>query len=270
MANLNYAGVLNTFSIAGGSQLEFLQNATLSITDVHEEGAPASRFGGNAQGVKRRGRLTVNLFSDSSTDIRVSHLGLSAATLGAVNLLSPNILSRVGLQIQFEHKMNAGAGQLWEAPLVVDGRFNASLDLAMESGTVPQILVDMFSATYGDLNKVLDFTVSGTQVTVPFRMGEAEIPVEKDGLMRYALQLADRSARAGVTLAPAGTTTLLQKAFNAPKTAVAFAFTPAAADNIAISGNMVFESFDLTIEDGKLVPSAITFLTTGTVSGVDN
>jgi hypothetical protein len=169
-----------------------------------------------------------------------------------------------------EHQMNPGAGTLWEYPLVADAKLSASLDLTMESGTIPQILVDMFSATYANLNKTLDFTIGGVQIQVPFRMSEAVIPVEKGGLMRYSLTLADRSARSGVTVLPSGTTTLLEKALNAPKTALAFAFTPTSPNNIAMSGNMVFESVDFTIEDGRLVPINYAFLTQGTVTGASN
>jgi hypothetical protein len=267
MATESYAGALNILSIGGNSQLEFIENANYTFTEEGAEGAPASRFGGNDQGTKMSGKIEFSLFSDQATDVRVSHLDLSAATWGSVNLLSPNILSNMQVRIQMVHKMNPGTGQLWAYPIVADGKFEGSLKLGMDRAAVPQILIDMFSATYGDKNRVLAFTLNSVGVSVPFRQKSAAIPVEKDGLMEYTLDLADRSARAGVTVLPSGTTSLLEKAINQPKTALAFVFRPASHPSINISGNMVWETFELNIEDGKLVPSKLTFATQGTVTG---
>lgn len=268
MATQSYAGALNVLSIGGNSQLEFVENANFVFTEAGEEGAPASRFGGNDQGTKMSGKIEYSLFSDLSTDIRVSHLDLSAATWGSVNLLSPNIVSILKVGIQFVHKQNPGAGQLWAYPIVADAKFDGSLKLGMDRAAVPQILIDMFSATYGDKNRVLAATIGGVGLSIPFRQKVATIPVEKDGLQEYTLELADRSARAGVTVLPSGTTSLLEKAINQPKTALAFVFQPNSHPSINISGNMVYESLELMIEDGKLVPTKISFATQGTVAGI--
>lgn len=262
----SYAGLLNTFSVGGSSQLEFLENANLTFEDVHEEGAPASRFGGNAQGVKRRGTVSASLFSDSSTAIRVSHLGLSAAALGSVDLLDPNILARLTFGVEYEHKLSPGAGLLWELPVVADGRLSASLELAHDSTEAPALLIALGSGTYGDLNLTLDFTLGGVQIQAPFRLAQGTLPIEKSGLMTYTLTLADRSARSGVTVLPSGTTSLLEKALNAPRTAIAFAFKGKAHPTIEASGNMVYKSMNLEIRDGGLVPVQYEWATQGAVT----
>lgn len=269
MATQGYAGALSVLSIGGNSQLEFIKNANFSWSDAPEEGAPASRFGGNTQGTKKSGKLSYSLFSDTSTaDTRVSHLDLSAAAYGSspVSLISPNILSSLKVGVKFTHKMNPGTGELWAYPVVVDGHFDASLKLGM-GALAPEILKDFFSATYATQNKVLTFTHNAIAFSIPFRQMGAEVPVAKDGLMEYTMALADRSARAGVTVLPSGTTSLIEKAFNAPKTALAFAFTPASSASVAIAGNMVFESMDFEITDGALTVLNFGFATQGAVTG---
>jgi hypothetical protein len=262
-----YSGTLQTFSIAGGSQLEFVRDAEISIPETQAEGAPASRFGGNTQGLKRGAMISGTLMSDSSTDIRVSHLNVSAGTLGAVNLLSPNILNSLTLGINMTHQPKAGVGQLWQTLVVADGLFDASLTLDFDGTAAPALLVDMFSGTYANLNKVLDFTVGGVQIQIPFRMREASIPVGKGEKQTYTLGLSDRSARSGVTVLPSGTSSLLEKAINQPKSSIAFAFQGAGASNISISGNMVWQRYQLQIQDSGLVLATASWLSFGTVTG---
>lgn len=270
MATESYAGNLSVLSIGGSSQLEFVENANFSFSETPVKGAPASRFGGNVQGTKLAGKIEYSLWDDLAGGevVRVSHLDLSAATWGSVNLLSPNIVSSLRLGVKFQHKMNPGLGQRWVYPIVADGEFDGSLKLGMDRAAVPQILIDMFSATYGDRNRVLAFTINSVGFSVPMRQMEATIPVVKDGLQEYTLSLADRSARSGITVLPIGTTSLIQKAINAPKTALAFVFQPHATPTITIGGNMVWESMELAIEDGALIPTKVSFATQGTVTGV--
>ena len=262
MSVSTYSGQLSVFSIGGGSQLEFIETGQVEFNEDHREGAPASRFGGNTQGTKKSCRLTASLFSDSSTDIRVSHLGLSAATLGAVNLLTLGVSSLTFVN-QMKHRMKPGAGELWAYPIVTDGFLTGQVEVGILSASVPQLLLDMFSSTYGDLNKTLDFTIGGVQIQVPLRAGSMNIGIEKDGLQMFSISLDDRSARAGVTVLPSGTTTLLEKSINQPKTALAFSFTGKAATSFNIAGNMVWDRYELQIRDNELVPSSLSFLSQG-------
>lgn len=264
-----YSGTLNTFSIGGNSQLEFFENATLTFNEDHQEGAPVSRFGGNSQGVKKNGQIDVSLFSDSSTDIRVSHLGLSAAALGSVDLLAYGGVANLSLNIDYQHRMKPGAGELWAYPIVTDAIISATMEVGWDTSDAPALVHDFLGATYANMNKVLAFTVAGTEFEIPFRMRSLGIPVEKAGLKIYTLELADRSARSGVTVKPTGTTSILQKAFNAPKTALAFAFQPDSAATEAITGDMVFRSLRMDVRDGALVPIQYGFSTQGAVTGAD-
>jgi hypothetical protein len=267
-----FDGTLNTFSVGGNAQLEYLENATMSIDANIQEGASVLYGGSNVQETKRSGRIDCSLFSDVSTGIRVSHLDLSAASLvrtgpTTVNLLSPNILSSLEFNIRMSHQMKAGIGEKFAYPVVTGRTFSASMDLDIETTAGPTLLVDMLSTTYAHRDHTLSFTVNGVVIALPVRIVNAGIPFEHAGKQRFTLQLGDRSGISGSTITPSGTTSLLEKALNAYKTALAFSFQGASAASIALSGNMVWDSYSLRIQDGQLVPSSMSFQTQGTVTG---
>lgn len=262
-----YAGNLSVFSIASASQLDYLQNANLNLTEQQQEGSSIAYLGGNTQGVKMGGELSCSLFSDQSTAIRVSHLDVSAADLGSVDLLSPNILYGLDLSLDYTHGMNPGIGELWQFPVIADRRFSGSLRLAMMTDDAPDLLVDLLSGTYADKNKLFSFTINGVEFEVPMRMTGATIPIQKEGMLEYTIPLADRSGRSGVTVKPTGTTSLIEKAFNSASTALAFAFRPKVHPSLNFAGNMLIKSFRMSIQDASLVPVNLTYACQGTWTG---
>lgn len=268
MATQSYAGALAVLSVGGNSQLEFVENANFSFDEDTAEGAPASRFGGNVQGLKRSGKIDISLWSDQATDVRVSHLDLSAAAWGSLDLLTPNISSEIMVGIDFTHKMSPGNGDLWAFPIVADGKLQGSLRCGMDASDAPDLLLQAFSGVYADPNQTLTFTLNSVAYSFPFRATNHSIPVSKDGLMEFTSKLMDRSARSGVTILPSGTTSLIEKALNASKTALAFSFKPQSANSITIGGNMVFQSMQMSIVDGQLSPVKFSFATQGVITGV--
>lgn len=260
-------GKLNTFSVGGAAQLEYLENATLSEESQTVNGASVLYGGELVQETKARARLDCSLFSDLSTGIRISHLDLSAASLGAVNLLSPHIMASLDFNIKMNHVMKAATGLKWEHPQVSGRVFAASLELDIDDASTPDLLLAMFSSTYADRNKTLTFVLNGVSVSMPMRIIGSTQPIEQAGKQKYTMVLGDASGRSGTTVTPSGSTTLLEKAINAYKTVVAFAFQGASTYNIAVSGNMVWDALGLKIEDGLLVPSRMSFLGQGTITG---
>lgn len=262
-----YAGNLSVFSVGGNSQLDYLQNANIRFTETQVEGAAASKFGGNSQGVKMQGEITFSVFSDQATDNRVSHLDVSAADLGSVDLLSPNILNDLQFSVDYTHGMNPSIGDLWAFPVIVDRRFAASLRCAMMTDDAPDLLVDFMSGTYADKNKTLGFTINSVGVECPMRVTDASMAIAQQQMLEYNLSLADRSGRSGVTILPSGTTSLLEKALNQSRTALAFSFRPKAHPSMNFSGNMIVRRVSLGISDNVLIPISYTYATQGTVTG---
>lgn len=261
-------GELTTFSLGGSAYLELVKDANLAWESATEEGASVLYGGSNIQETKRRGRIECSLFQDVATGVRLSHLDLSLASLGAVNLLSTaNILNSLAINIKCKHQMKGGAGEAWEHPVVTGRDFSATLDLDCDSAAVPQPLVDFFSTTYADRDKTLTFTLNGVAFSLPMRIIGAGMPVEQAGKQHYTLSMGDRSAYSGQTVSPSGTTSLIQKIFNAYKTAITFSFQAAAAKSISATGNAVFDSLSLEINNGILVPTKLVLLTQGTVTG---
>jgi hypothetical protein len=263
----SYAGTLAVASIGGNSMLEFIESANYRFTEAQQQGAPASRFGGNMQGLKMNGEISFSLFSDQTTDIRVSHLDLTAADIGSVDLLDPNILFGFDYNWDVSQKMNPGTGQLWSFPVVTDGLFTGSLRLAMMTNAAAAFVADFMGGTYANKNGTFTFTLNGVSFSIPIRMSDLSLPVSKDGLLEYSVALGDRSARSGVTVLPSGTSGLLAQALNAPRTALAFVFRPKAHPNNEFSGNMILKSMRFSVNDGALVPFKYTYATQGTIAG---
>lgn len=263
----SYAGTLAVMSINSNSLLEFIESANFRFTEAQQNGAPASRFGGNMQGLKMSGEFTFSLYSDQATDIRVSHLDLTAADIGSVDLLDPNILFGLDYNFDCSQKMNPGTGQLWSFPVVSDGLFTGALRLAMMTNASTSLITDFMSGTYGDKNKTFTFTLNGVSFSIPIRMADIGLPVTKDGLLEYSVALSDRSARSGVTVLPSGTATLLAQSINAPRTALPFVFRPKVHPSNQFSGNMILKSMRFSVNDGALVPVAYVYSAQGTTAG---
>lgn len=266
MAQRAYKGVLNTFSIGGSSQLAFLREAEVSIDPVLVEASSILYPGGNNNETKREISIMADLMSDvtAATDRRDCHLQVSAATLGAVNLLSPQILGDFDFTVEHVIQQSYGTSQAWAVPITVDRMLKASLNLAVDSTAAPALLSAMGSSTYTDRDLILDVTIDGVQIQVPMRAGPAKIPITKDGLIHFTIDLFDRSARSGVTVLPSGTTSLLEKAINSYSTVVAYSFIGAAANAISIAGNMVWKSYNMKVRDREIISVVANWENTGT------
>jgi hypothetical protein len=267
----SYSGNLSVFSIDGNSVLEYIENASLRISPTHEESASAARFGSNMRENKRAATVDATILSDVSSGVRLNHLGLTAAKFGSFDLLSPNILRSLTLNLNFVHKMKAGVGELWAYPIVADGSISASAELDIDDSALPDWIKSYYSATQTDRHIDLEFALGGITYKLPMAMGEKVMEIGKGELMTATLSLLDRSGRSGATVLPSGTTTLFHKALNAPKEELEFAFSPLTDKTFDFTGNIVFASASLEITE-SLIRQRYSFALQGepTVTEVDS
>jgi hypothetical protein len=84
---------------------------------------------------------------------------------------------------------------------------------------------------------------------------------------RYKITLNSRWATgANNPTAPTGTTSLLEKAFNAPGTALAIVATSRATNGISYSGNFVIESARVAINQADAIMTQYRFRSSGAVT----
>lgn len=258
-------GSLATMSVGGSSQLEFFERASFQGNVQTEDGKPVVQTYGRAEEVKLGGQFDIDLFSHASS-IVVSHLNLSALTLGGTSLLGFN--RSIGIDLAYAHQMKGGNGELYEFPQVTGVKASASIELDLDTTIGGILIANFYSATNTDRNKILAFTVGGVGIELPFKMVSCSKPVERDGLQTYTLGLEGRQVLYGTVMptAPVGTTSLLEKAFNSFRTALAFDWKSSAATGYRLQGNMVYNSVSLKIADAQLVPVNYSFKTQGTIT----
>lgn len=267
MASIQDIGSLSALDLASSSFLADFQSATVSVDDDTVRNDALTRGGQSVQTTKRGVTFDVDLLStlSGSDPERVSHLHLSALTVGGTNYLTD--LEGGTIEISYEQKKKPGAGSLWHYPQNVTKHIRATLKIGVPAtGGVP-LMVNQFSATLTTQNAALSFTLNSVTTTITMRVVKVSQPFERDGLQIFEVTLEGRDPGTGAwPSAPTGTTTLLEKAFNDFKTAIAFNFTSHATEGYNLAGNMVFASVNINIQDGDLVATKYQFKSQGTIT----
>jgi hypothetical protein len=266
---VRYAGSnVGVFTAGGialvGSGYSFTYEANNDVADA----GLVQRLGKHNQPVKQNGRLSVQRNGVVSGSTRTSHLNVTAFTIGGANFL--NVLKSYTLAGSFEHRMQAGIGEKYAKPQVVakDYQITATLDVqAVDSYTLADLIG---GADFSDVDQAVSVTIEGVAITVPMNLNTFALNVSRYELQEMVLTFQGADAGAGsYPTAPTGTSSLLEKALNAPTTEVNVTFQNALsgdANGVNVSAAAVFESFEIQTQDGQLVNETYNFLTYGTIT----
>lgn len=260
-------GTLSLLSLGGNDFLADLEDATLEIGPDMTKRIDSITRAGQAEGTTKRGcHFEISLLSTKSTPERVSHLDLTAFTIGGTDYIAN--LESLDFSGSYEQKDKPAAGQLWQVKQNVTKKYTASVNLAIpDTGGMP-LLVNQTSATLSNQNAALAFTLNGNAFSFAMRSVKVSAPWQRDGLQMVTVDFVGRDPGTGAfPSAPTGTTGLLQLALNAFKTPLAFDFISHATEGYELSGNVIYSGFSFQIKDGELVPVKYSFDSTGTVVG---
>lgn len=268
-------GDLAIFSINSVSQIALISNVAFSLPVDTAEGRGVAYRGKNPQAVKQGGILRTTQMSNVDNCTRVANVDLTAFTLDGTNYLA--FVRSLNFSGSFEHDENSGVGDYWKYPEVKIKDYAATVTLTLPDSTTANALRatmhDLFNATaataIANRNAPLSFTLNGVTITVPMMITDAEWSGEDGRNQTVTFTLAGKDCMAGADYptAPTGTTTILEKLFNAPYTPLAFALTPGlAANSTAFAGELVPASFSFSIEDGAVVTEQYEWLTHGPVT----
>lgn len=255
-------GDISVYTLGGIDLLGVFESVTYSVEETQQEGSIMSRDGETPQGTKLAGRLDTGLMSTISAPDRVSHLDLSGFTVGGTDYLA--VLRSLKFSGSFQQRLRAGVGAWWKRPQNSKKAYKASVSLDCDDSVLSALMIAMSSTTYADRNKTLSFVLNGVTITLPTRMSRVEHTGQRDDLQMVTVDLVGRSPDSGsYPAAPTGTSTLLEKAFNAFQTELAFTFTSKAASGHSVTGNCIFNSFEFSVEDEQLVLNRYVFDTFG-------
>jgi hypothetical protein len=254
---------------AGGIDLAASGNTfSFEITNDKVDAGLIARLGKHNQPIKTSGKLTVDLASVVSGSTRVSHMNVTAFTIGGVSYL--NVLRSFSLSGSFEHRMQAGTGEKYTKPQVTAKDYQVAINLDIESTDSYTLMNFLGGADFTANAKTVSITINSVVITIPLNLNQGTINAQRYELQELALSFDGADPGAGnYPTAPTGTTTILEKALNAPTTEIAFVFQNALTGvntGVRGSGNAVFESFSIKTQDAQLVEENYSFATYGTIT----
>ena len=258
-------GLFTTGGIAlasSGTQFSF------ELANEKQDAGLVSRLAKNSQPVKTAGKLSVSLNSVTSGSDRVSHSNVSAFTIGGTSYL--NVLRNYSLSGSYEMRMQAGIGEKYVKPQVVAKDYQIQVALDIESTDSYTLMALMGGSDFANVDQAVSITINSVAITIASNLNQGTINAQRYELQELALSFDGADPGTGTyPAAPTGTTTILEKALNAPTTEIAFAFQNALSGDTTgmnASGNCVFESFSIEVQDGQLVNETYNFATYGSVT----
>jgi hypothetical protein len=259
---------MTVLSIGGVSQLPFFRSAKLLLDSDRVEGKSIVMSGGSKQQVKKFGVLTLDLMSTVSGSTRVANLDLTELLLGGLDLTDD--LRSMSFNGTLTHAEGSGAGDAWKFPNFVGKEFTSQLSVAIPA-TSPKDLHAYITGATSAAEAALDFTLNSVNIEVPMLVTTVGLPYEENGIQMADISLEDRAVYGAVyPTVPTGTTSLLEKFFNAPQTGLTFAMTTkTGAAGHVYGGTFLPKSFSFRIEDAALVVTSFELASQGAVTGAD-
>jgi len=259
---------IGLFTVGGIALATAGTQFSFELANEKQDAGLVGRLGKHSQPVKTAGKLTVQTNSVVSGSTRVSHSDCTAFTIGGTSYL--NVLRSYSMNGSFEMRMQAGVGEKYVKPQVVAKDYQIQVALDVESTDSFTLMALLGGADFSNVDQAVSITVNSVAITTAMNLNQGTVTAQRYDLQELSLSFDGADPGSGAyPAAPLGTTTILEKALNAPTTEIAFAFQNALSGvttAMNASGNCVFESFSFEVQDGQLVNETYNFATYGTVT----
>lgn len=275
------SGDLSVFTWGSGptSLVALVQDVSFELPADVVEGRGITYKGENPQAVKQGGTIRTTLMSSVDSCTRVANVDVTAFTLDAVNYAA--FLRGGSLNLSFNHDQGGGVGDYWKYPCVVwpvsyTGEVTLNLPDSGTANALQDTMGDLFNATaataIANRQATMSITINGVTITLVCLITNARWSAEGGKLQTVTFSLQGKQCTSATDhpTAPTGTTSLLEKAMNAPKTPLAFVLTPKATNSTSLAGEMVFSSYGFDFNDAQLIAERYEFLTHGAVTATGN
>lgn len=271
-------GDMTVLSVGGNSLLGIIREVRYRGEIAQVDGSVLNRVGLSAQPVGKDASFETTNHSVLSAPLKVSALDVSAFTIGGG--------SYVGLFSSFELSGTntfdeaRGGNNIWSYKQFITKDYSATGTIRIDdaSNVLRALHADFHNAGTNTaqrqaLQMALAFTINGVSVSVPMTLTNVEHGVSESGVQQYTVTLSGQSPDTGdYPTAPTGTSTLLEKAFNAPQTALAILFTPigTVGQGGQLGGNVKIASFQISVQERNLVLERYTFVNDGPITWTNN
>lgn len=249
---------VGTLTIGGASFLSTFEDVNWSSEGEFDDHAAASKFRAAGQPVKANAKFSVPMRSIKAGQTRVSHLDLTVATLGGLSVAT----EMVSLALKIGNPCNPvpNAGEFMRRYQVDPGGTigaDVSMEVADAASVALQLLALIESGDPDDLAATLSFTLNGAACTIPGFLRSGGHSVQ--GRQKVSIGFEGSDPTGTYPTAPTGTSTLLERAINAPKTPLAFTYVSHATEGLTRTGYALIESAEVTMEDAKIVRESYGF-----------
>lgn len=268
------AGDLSVLTVGGIALVDYIQNATYTLDVDKVEGRSIAYPGRSARAVKKGASIRASVMSSNgdTCNNRITNLDVSGLTIDGTAYES--MLRGGTFTGEFTVAQAAPVGSFWRFPYIVAKDYSATVDLMLPLSATANadrlIGADIHSSSAEDLCMTFILTIDGVAYELPMLITKIEEKLTDDDINIYTVDLVGKSpaSDSGYPTTPSGTTTLLEKAFNDPFTALAFTFTPyaAAGKGTSKTGNLIFNGFSFNFDDQKIIAIDYTFLSQGAVT----
>jgi hypothetical protein len=244
---------VSVFTLGGTALIATFRGGEVTFTNMDDEGHTATMKANSPQLVKKSVDLKFSLVDNVSGISRVTNLNVSALTIGGTAYVAE--LESGTMTIGYVSQEVDGVGDMFTYTQNIRlGDVTLSANLYCPAAAVPAIVGLGASATASDAVLDVTLTINGVSFTMPMFISSVGHSVERDGpqMIPVTLKLRD-DGDANIPNAPTGTTTMLEKAFNAFKTALTLAFTTKASGGITYAGAFVFSGVTVTFANKAVV-----------------
>ncbi len=273
-------GDIAVYTLDGASQLGIMKGVGYTIQLDDADTTTVARAGKRRQSVKKSATITSGFMSPLSGDAALvsTNLAVSAFTVGGVDYLA--YLRGGSVKGSFDVREVSGVAAPFKFPQIFGKDYSADITLILpvagasqvpNSARVLGVLVHDPDLTDQDLSRVtMTVTIDGTAITIPMQVMSLKHDVNGQQEQIITLSLAGNDPGTGAyPTAPTGSTSLLEKFFNAYNTALAVVLTTGAvASGETYSGNFIVTDFGFSFNDAEVIMIDYTLSSQGTVTGV--
>lgn len=255
------------YSIGGSDLMAALKNGTIAFENATDEGGAIPYIYSSPSNVKRSATISVSGMSNIIGVDRVTNIDVSAATIGGIDVLAHT--RRGNIRVSLSHEEGSAAKDLWKYPSVVKAEISGSIEIAVPLAAIPAIPAMVSGTSPNNAYQTFSLNMgTGAAFTFPGIITKLTHGLEYEKLQMLTVDFSGRSPLSATAYptSPTGTTGLIAKAFNAPNTALAFDIrTKTGTGGIKYTGNVKYQSLDISFEDSKITSVAFEFATCGEV-----
>lgn len=260
MPALQKAIDLSALSVATVDQKDFLQSASLKYAVTTVDGRAVT--GRHSLPTKASHGIEVNakLMEDVSSGNRATFKDVTVFTLGGNTFAT--YLQRFSFNRTCQLSEAQGDGSEWHFPIWVGNETTISLEMGVPLGTYPAFVKGLDAAAQAASDLAFSVTLNGTAYTIAAMVTELTQGFNVGDKQTLSLTLGGRAESSS----PAGTSTLLSAALNAPETAVALSATTKASNGSTWAGDALVSSLSYSCGLNELAITDITYASQGTWS----